>query len=160
VLLAAIAVWLGGTFFFYTSRERTFAVSRETGVDVISTDAKTGVTVTRDRRTGKIIFMDVNDVAPDEVRPVTPVPSWVPIYPRVESASAGSEGVLVLRTADPVANVVAFYETELGRQGIALARAGSPQKVVLSGARAGTNLTLSVTKDDAGAVLVISTAAR
>ena len=63
-----VAIWLGGAYFFYRDNERRFAEARNTGVDILSTDQKTGVVTARDKKTGKIIKMDFNDIAPDQMR--------------------------------------------------------------------------------------------
>ena len=125
-----LVIWLGTAYYFYLDNERTFAEARNRGVDILSTDEKTGVVRARDKTTGKIITMNFNDVGPDPIRAgATGLPSWVPSYPNADDSEPPANGSFSLSTADPVAEASAFYETELRKAGMTVTRRNSPTGV-------------------------------
>ena len=118
-----VAIWLGGAYFFYRDNERRFAEARNTGVDILSTDQKTGVVTARDKKTGKIIKMDFNDLGPDQVRVgMIGMPPWVPSYPNVADSAPSQNGSYSFSTPDSVAEAAGFYESELGKEGMTVTR--------------------------------------
>jgi len=121
-----LLIWLGGAYFFYQDNERRFAEARNTGVDILSTDEKTGVVTARDRKTGKIIKMDFNGLGPDQVREgMIGMPSWVPSYPNVADSEPSHNGSFSFSTSDSVAEAAGFYESGLRQAGMAVARRDS-----------------------------------
>jgi len=137
-----LVIWLGGAYYFYQDNEKTFAEARNRGVDIISTDEKTGVVTARDKQTGKIIRMDFNDIGADQVRVgTTGMPAWIPSYPNVTGSEAPQNGTFSLSTSDSVAEAAGFYETELRTGGMTVTRRNSPPGDSLD------NLTLTAADD-------------
>jgi hypothetical protein len=121
-----LAIWLGGAYFFYRDNERRFAEARNTGVDVLSTDEKTGVVTARDKKTGQIVKLDFNDIAPDQVRVgMIGMPSWVPSYPNITGSEPAQNGSFSFSTSDSVAGAAGFYESELRKAGMTVTRRNS-----------------------------------
>jgi hypothetical protein len=138
-----LAIWLGGAYFFYQDNERRFAEARNTGVDILSTDQKTGVVTARDKKTGKIIKMDFSDLGPDPVRVgMIGMPSWLPSYPDMADSEPSPNGAISFSTPDSVARVAGFYESELRQAGMTVTRRNSSTGDSLDG--------VTVTASDAG----------
>jgi hypothetical protein len=155
IVFLVLVPFVCGAYYFYQDNEKKFAETRSTGFDIISMDAKTGVTVSRDRKTGKIITMDVKDLQKDEVRPaIAEVPAWAPIYPSVTSAGTGANGALLLRTTDPASKVLAFYEKALGEAGIRATRNGNS----FAASGTGGSLSLTVQAQNSGSIILIAVA--
>ena len=94
-----LAIWLGGAYYFYQDNEKRFAEARNTGVDILSTDQKTGVVTARDKKTGKIVKMDLNDIEPDRVRVgMIEMPSWLPSYPNMADSGPSHNGAFSFST--------------------------------------------------------------
>ena len=114
------------SYYFYLDNERTFDEARNRGVDILSTDEKTGVVTARDKLTGKIITMDFNDIGRDPVRVETiGMPSWIPSYPNVADSEPSKNGSFSLSTPDSVAEAAGFYESELRKAGMTVTRQNS-----------------------------------
>jgi hypothetical protein len=129
-----LLIWLGGAYFFYQDNEKRFAEARNTGVDILSTDEKTGVVTARDRKTGKIIKMDFNDIEPDQVRVgAIGMPSWIPSYPNSSASTPPGNGAFSLSTSDTVSDVAGFYQQELQKSGMSVARRNSVTGNLLAG---------------------------
>jgi hypothetical protein len=121
-----LLIWLGGAYFFYQDNERRFAEARNRGVDILSTDEKTGVVTARDQKTGKIIKMDFNDLGPDQVRVgMIGMPPWVPSYPNVADSEPSQNGSFSFSTSDSVAEAAGFYESRFRQAGMTVTRRNS-----------------------------------
>jgi hypothetical protein len=160
-----LAIWLGAAYYFYLDNERTFAEARNRGVDILSTDEKTGVVTARDKQTGKIITMDFNDVGRDGIRPgAIGMPSWVPSYPNAADSEPPANGSFSLSTPDPVADAAGFYEAELGKAGMTVTRrqsstGASPESVTITATDTARNrsVTVAVKRRDSGSSITITT---
>lgn len=159
-----LLIWLGGAYYFYQDNERTFAEARNRGVDILSTDEKTGVVTARDKQTGKIITMNFNDIGPDPIRVGTiGMPSWIPSYPNAAGSGPPENGAFAVSTADSVAVAAGFYETELRTAGMTVARrnsstGGSLDGVTLTARDAVKNrsATVVVKREDSGSSITIA----
>ena len=159
-----LAIWLGGAYFFYRDNERRFAEARNTGVDILSTDEKTGVVTARDKKTGKIVKLDFNDIAPDQVRVgMIGMPPWVPTYPNIADSEPARNGAFSFSTSDSVAAAAGFYESELRQAGMTITRrdssaGGSLHGVTLTARDAAKNrsLTVAAERQDSGCRVTIT----
>lgn len=159
-----LAIWLGGAYYFYRDNERRFAEARNTGVDILSTDEKTGVVTARDKKTGKIVKLDFNDLVPDQVRVVMiGMPPWVPPYPNIAGSEPARNGSFSFSTSDSVAGVAGFYESELRKAGMTVARrdsltGDSLDGVTLTATDAAKNRSLTVVaeRQDSGSRITIT----
>ena len=128
-----LVIWLGGAWYFYQDNEKTFAEARNRGVEILSTDEKTGLVTARDKQTGKIITMDFNDIGRDAVHVgVIGMPAWAPAYPSIEDSEPSQGGSFTFSTADSVAQVARFYESEFREAGMTVDRQSGPAGVTLS----------------------------
>jgi hypothetical protein len=160
-----LLIWIGGSYFFYQDNERKFAEARNMGVDILSTDEKTGVMTARDKRTGKIIKMDFNDIEPDQVRVGTiGMPFWVPSYPNVADSGPSKNGSFSLSTSDSVAEAAGFYEAELRKTGMTVTRRNSSTGDSLDGvtltardAVKNRSVTVVVKRKNSGSSITITT---
>jgi hypothetical protein len=160
-----LAIWLGGAYFFYRDNERRFAEARNTGVDILSTDEKTGVVTARDKKTGKIVKMDFHDIAPDPVRVgMIGMPSWVPAYPNMADSQPSQNGSVSFSTSDSVAEAADFYESELRKAGMTVARRNSSAGASLEGvtltareAAKNRSVTVAAKRKDSGSRITITT---
>jgi hypothetical protein len=163
-----LVIWLGGAYFFYQDNERRFAEARNTGVDILSTDEKTGVVTARDKKTGKIIKMDFNDIEPDPIRVgMIGMPSWLPSYPNMAGSEPSHNGASSFSTPDSVAEVAGFYESELRKTGMTVTRRNSSagdslEGVTLTASDAVQNrsATVVVKRKDSGSSISIATGNR
>ena len=159
-----LAIWLGGAYFFYRDNERRFAEARNTGVDILSTDEKTGVVTARDKKTGKIVKLDFNDLEPDQIRVVMiGMPTWVPSYPNITGSEPAQNGSFSFSTSDSVAGVAGFYESELRKAGMTITRRDSPagnsiHGVTLTARDAAKNRSLTVVaeRQDSGSRITVT----
>jgi hypothetical protein len=159
-----LTIWLGGAYYFYRDNERRFAEARNTGVDILSTDEKTGVVTARDKKTGKIVKMDFNDLGTDQVRVgMIGMPSWVPPYPNIAGSEPAQNGSFSFSTPDSVAAAAGFYESELRKAGMTITRrdssaADSLHSVTLTARDAAKNRSLTVVaeRQDSGCRITIT----
>jgi hypothetical protein len=154
IVAAVLAVWIGGAYYFYQDNERRFAEARNTGVDILSSDPKTGVVTARDKKTGKIVTLDMNDIEPDAIRlPIRP-------YPGAAESGAAKGGALTFTTPDAPGAVVSYYESELKSVGLEVAKntAGGPAgAVTLTGTSGnGRKVTVVIRGAGSGATVGIS----
>ncbi len=159
-----LVIWLGGAYYFYLDNERTFAEARNRGVDILSTDEKTGVVTARDKQTGKIIKMDFNDLESDQIRVgLIGMPSWIPSYPNIADSAPSTKGSYSFSTPDSVAQAAGFYQTELRKAGMKITRrdsssGGALESVAITAAHAASDrsVTVSVKREGAGTGVVIT----
>jgi hypothetical protein len=152
IVAAVLAVWIGGAYYFYQDNERRFAEARNTGVDILSTDPKTGVVTARDKKTGKIITLDMNDIEPDAIRlPIRP-------YPGAAESGAAKGGALTFTTPDAPGAVVGFYEDELKGAALEVVKKEGPAgAVTLTGTSGnGRKVTVVIRGAGSGATVEIS----
>lgn len=141
-----LCVWLGGAYYFYQDDQKRFAEARNTGVDILSSDEKTGVVTARDRKTGKVITMNFKDLDADQVRVAAiGMPDWVPAYPNATESERPAQGVLRLAMEAPAAEVERFYETGLSQAGLTVTKTG----------RAGEEVTLTASEAAGGRGAVV-----
>ncbi len=163
-----LAIWLGAAYYFYLDNERTFAEARNRGVDILSTDEKTGVVTARDKLTGKIIKMDFNDIEPDPIRAGTiGMPSWIPSYPNAAGSERSKTGSFSLSTPDSVVEVAGFYESELPKSGMTVTRQNSSTGDSLDGvtltardAARNRSVTVVARRKGSGTSITIATGAK
>jgi hypothetical protein len=163
-VLIGLVIWFGAAYYFYLDNERTFSEARNRGVDILSTNEKTGVVTARDKLTGKIITMDFNDIGRDSVREETiSMPSWIPSYPNVAGSESTKDGSFSFSTADSVDEATGFYESELRKAEMTVRRqissAGdSPAGVTLIARDAVRNrsITIVVNRKDSGSSITIA----
>jgi hypothetical protein len=159
-----LVIWLGVAYYFYLDNERTFAEARNRGVDILSTDEKTGVVTARDRKTGKIITMDFNDVGPDGIRAgAIGMPSWIPFYPNAGDSEPSAKGSFSLSTPDPAAEAAGFYEAELRKAGMTVTRRNSSAGAASDGvaltaidAVRNRSVTVVIRRTDSGSSITIT----
>jgi len=162
-----LVIWVSGTAFFYYDNEKKFAEARNTGVDILSTDAKTGVVTARDRKTGKIITMNMGDIEPDQVdlnAALGKLPEWMPAYPNGSTPEEIQGGTFSLETPDAAGKAAAFYVAELKKAGMSVKKTASskPPEVTLAAAdaKANRNATIAITVKGTGSAIEITARGR
>jgi len=154
IVAGVMVIWAAGTYYFYQDNERTFREARNQGVDILSSDPKTGVVTARDKKTGKIVTLDMNDVQPDAVRlPIEP-------YPGAAPSGMTKGGAKSFTTPDSQDKVVTYYEGELQSLGLDVAKKvsrgpGAPVTLTATGAN-GRNVTVVIRGACTGATVEIS----